>query len=110
MELTVETILKYFPSGCFGYLLGNLQNLPLPLSVTYLDTIAAGALWVVDYAKMSGDDAYPVKSYLDGFTHWFVAVDFDTRRVVSWGTNGTKYAVRDLIRLNNFVILIGKIV
>jgi hypothetical protein len=102
LELSVPNILKFFPDTCLKCSIGNLQALQHPFPKLFNPNVPIGAWWSVDFKKYSGaDDEKQVKS-LKGFTHFFLAIDYQSGRAFGYPVSDCKNVEIHLQALYDF--------
>jgi hypothetical protein len=95
-ELTENAIRQHFPTTCLQCSIGNIQKVPNPLSAIHNDSVPIGSSFSVDYKKMSGPNNDNLVTSYGGYTHYFVAIDYQSGRAITRATKGSKAVVDDL--------------
>ena len=101
-ELTETAIKNHFPSSCLRCSIGNIQRVSSPPPAAHIKSIPVGASFCVDYKKMSGPNTTDNVISFGGFTHYFVAIDYQSRRAITRPTKGSKNCLSDLKYLFDF--------
>ena len=101
-ELTELAVNEHFPANCLRCSIGNIQRISSPPKAEHNQLVPIGASFSVDYKKMSGPNTDKILYSFGGFTHYFVAIDYQSRRAITRPTKGSKNGLDDLKYLFEF--------
>jgi hypothetical protein len=101
-QLTENAIRKFFPNPCLKCSIGNLQASPHPPPKTFNPNVPIGGWWSVDFKKYSGADNNLQVKALKGFTHFFLAIDYQSGRGFGYPVKSLRHVEKHLENLYNF--------